>query len=233
MGLTVGENARAAFQPSLGLPKRLISFKLHTERCLFYGVKALICVKAPRAPAGTLAPYYSENLIPAPLAGIRLAGIRLQNNTQTAGSLFAGERFSSAGRYGLKPSRNTLNNFHLLPVIRKLFAAIKAANICAGQSGHFRAALTWFLGDREAEILVVTSEQHVKQTRHKSHPVWIWSNKNHPEAQLLPSKVYYRTMTYGTHKSYICRTLKIRFRAARKGSKLLFGNLAAQAPIWH
>jgi hypothetical protein len=32
---------------------------------------------------------------------------------------------------------------------------------------------------------VVTSEQHVKQTRHKSHPVWIWSNKNHPEAQLL------------------------------------------------
>ena len=79
-----------------------------------------------------------------------------------------------------------------MPVIRELFAAAEACDVCASKLCRGRKPLAGPFGNRKAEILVTATEEDIEQTRHNSPP----PNFGSPmEAFNLPTQaiVYYRT----------------------------------------
>ena len=91
------------------------------------GVKAITCrQRLPGDPARDLLQDLEADRNP-----------NERGSPPSRGRLFAGERLSSTGSYGLKLSRKAFNHLHFLPVIGEFFAAIQAANISTCQSGHF------------------------------------------------------------------------------------------------
>src|SRR5690348_10648176 len=57
------------------------------------------------------------------------------------------------------------NDFHLLPVVSKFFAAIQADYVAAGDSAQGRALFQDFAADWEAVMPVTATEEYIPQSR--------------------------------------------------------------------
>ena len=85
-----------------------------------------------------------------------------------------------------------VNDLHFMPIVWEFLAATEARHIGAGKLRSRRKPLARPFCNRKAEILVVTTKQYVKQTRHK---ITTPKLRVFLEALILPTQaiLYYRT----------------------------------------
>lgn len=83
-----------------------------------------------------------------------------------SGRLAVGLGSISSQRLGVAAGLS-IDNLHLLPVVRKFFAAIQAYHVGASQRSSRGAPLSWSVGNRETELFMPATEKHIEKICHK------------------------------------------------------------------